>query len=324
MTYILAIESSCDESSISLIQNERVIKTLTFSQEKEFSKIGGVVPELASRMHEQNLPIVLDKIKTEFDLSILNAVAVTVSPGLIGCLQMGLQMAKTISLYYKIPLITVDHIIGHIYSGEIENQYKYPLLSLIVSGGNTQLILIEKEMNFKLLGQTKDDAVGECFDKVARVLGLGYPGGPKIDKAAKEGEDKIDFPIANLEKYDFSYSGLKSSVLNYVNSAKMKNETLNIPNIACSFQKSAVQQLINKIKIAVNDFHVKQIVVVGGVSANSLLRSSFKDFKEEVIFPSLIYCTDNAAMIAKVAIKKYKNNQFENLEAKASPNNKIV
>ena len=323
MTYILAIESSCDESSISLIENNSVKKTITFSQEAQFAKMGGVIPELAARLHEQNLPLVLQKIKEDFDLSKLDAIAVTTSPGLISCLQMGLQMAKTLALYYDKPLISVDHIEGHIYSGEIENEYKYPLLSLVVSGGNTQLILVKKEMDFTLLGQTQDDAIGESFDKVARVLKLGYPGGPAIDKIAKEGKANINFPIAKINNYDFSYSGLKSAILNHINSLNIKNHKIITEDIAASFQNAAIRQLINQTNNAINDFAVKQLVVVGGVSANSQLRKSFNDLKIPVIFPSLKYCTDNAAMIGQVAIKKYKNQDYATLECRARPQNKI-
>ena len=323
MSLILAIESSCDESSISLIKNDNIIKTITFSQEKEFSNIGGVIPELAARLHEQNLPILLNKIKEEFDLNDLVAVAVTTSPGLIGCLQMGLQMAKSIALFYDIPLISVDHIAGHIYSGEIEHKYQYPFLSLVVSGGNTQLILVKEEMKFEVIGQTQDDAIGESFDKVARVLKLGYPGGPQIDKISQGIKATIDFPVAKINKYDFSYSGLKSAILNYVNSQKMKQATIEAKIIAASFQKAAITQLINQTQNAINDFDVKQLIVVGGVSANSLLRNSFENLKIPVIFPSLKYCTDNAAMIAKVAYKKYQNKLFSTLQAKATPQNQI-
>lgn len=326
--YILAIESSCDESSICLIKDDQILKTITFSQENTFQKLGGVIPEVASRLHERNLPLILDQLKTNlgpnFNWKLLNAVAVTTSPGLIGCLQIGLQFAKTICFLFDVPLIAVNHLIGHIYSIEINEKIKYPCLGLIISGGNTQLILMNKEFDFKVLGQTKDDAIGECFDKVAKVLKMPYPGGPKIEELAKLGQSKYNFPVTNLDGYDFSYSGLKSSVLNLLNSFNQKKINYKKEDIAKSFQKAAINQLLLKLKQANEEFKIKNLIVVGGVSANNYLRKKVLSLDLNVKFPEKKYCPDNAAMIAKIGYQMFLQKKFSCLTIDSSSQKKIV
>ena len=325
MALILAIESSCDESSISIIKDEKIIQNITFSQYKKFSLLGGVVPERAARLHEQNLPLILNEIKNKlnFDLSQVDAIAVTTSPGLIGCLQVGLQMAKTLCILYDKPLIGVNHLIGHIFSVEIDQTIAYPALALVISGGNTQLLLMEKEFDFTLLGQTQDDAIGECFDKIGRMLNLTYPGGPKIEKLAQRGRVNLTFPISQLNGYDFSYSGLKSAVINKLHFYKQKKQEVNQADIAASFQFAAIKQLYFKVEAAIEEFKVANLVVVGGVSANNYLRNELVKLGVKTWFPQRKFCSDNAAMIAVIAHKMWGLKKVSDLEIDASPSREI-
>lgn len=326
MALILGIESSCDETSMALIEDGKILANVISSQIDTFKDYGGVVPEIASRLHEQNFPFVFDSVFKEANKkpSDVSAVAITKSPGLIGCLQVGMQVAKTFALNYNIPIIGVHHIAGHIYGANIDNEFKYPLLALVISGGHTELIYIRDEMQFEIIGQTQDDAIGETYDKVARVLGLEYPGGPLVDKLAHTGNASIEFPIAKLEgEFDFSYSGLKSAVVNYVHNQTQKGNEIKKEDVAASFQKYAVEQLFEKTKAAISKYKPNQLVIAGGVSANSQVREMAKRFGIEVLIPSLKYCTDNAAMIAKVGEIKFKNKQFDNLELMARPSERI-
>ena len=325
MALILAIESSCDESSISIIKDEKIIKNITFSQYKSFSNMGGVIPEKSARLHEQNLPLILDEIKNklDFDLSQVDAIAVTTSPGLIGCLQVGLQMAKTLCVVYNKPLIGVNHLIGHIFSVEIDQSIAYPALALIVSGGNTQLLLMKEEFDFTLLGQTQDDAIGECFDKIGRMLNLPYPGGPKIEKLAQRGRVNFSFPISQLSNYNFSYSGLKSAVINKLHFYKQKKQEVNKADVAASFQFAAIRQLYLQVKAAIKEFKVTNLVVVGGVSANQYLRNQFQKIGVKTLYPLPEFCLDNAAMIGVIAHKMWELKKISHLEIDASPSRKI-
>lgn len=326
MALILGIESSCDETSMALIEDGKILANVISSQIETFKDYGGVVPEIASRLHEQNFPFVISEVfkKANRKHEDVSAVAITNSPGLIGCLQVGMQVAKTFALNYEIPLIGVHHIAGHIYGANIDNEFKYPLLSLVISGGHTELIYIKDELEFEVIGQTQDDAIGETYDKVARVLGLEYPGGPLVDKIAKNGKASIEFPIAKLEnEFDFSYSGLKSALINYVHNEKQKGNEVNKEDVAASFQKYAIEQLFEKTKLAIEKYKPNQLIIAGGVSANSQVREMAKRFDIEVLIPSLEYCTDNAAMIAKVGEIKFNKKQFSTLDLMAKPSERI-
>ena len=325
---ILAIESSCDETSIAIVENgKKVLALTTNTQISTHEKYGGVVPEIASRMHCENATIVLNETLENSNLKIedIDAVAVTYGPGLLGSLLVGVNLAKTICLVYNKPLIAVNHLIGHIYANNIESNLEFPLLTLIVSGGHTELLYMEKDYEFKLLGSTLDDAIGECYDKVAKVLGEKYPGGPNIEKLAQQGKDTYNLKVPmNDDTYNFSYSGLKSNVLNVVNNAKQKNDTINKEDVACSFQTTAVKEICLKIEKALKEHKVKQLVVAGGVSANEYLKKELNDlcqrYQVTLKIPSLKYCTDNAAMIGAAAFYLYQNKVFSNLELDAEPN----
>jgi len=330
MATILAIESSCDETSAAVIKDGKLLSNAVSTQISMHQKYGGVMPEIASRLHTENITIVLkealDEAKIWFDD--LDAVAVTRGPGLIGALHIGLQAAKTISMLYKIPLIPIHHLAAHIYACEYVKPFKFPQLSLVVSGGNTELVLMKKHLSFEIIGETKDDAIGECFDKVARVLGLPYPGGIPIDKLAKEGKHtyKLPSPLAH-KGYDFSYSGLKTSVINFVNKEKMLKHKINVADMCRSFEDVAVDMVVEKTMKASKEFNVKQIVLAGGVSANSYLRSEIvrklQNSKIDVILPPIWCTTDNAAMIAKLAEHLYKEKLFAPLSLGVDPNWKI-
>lgn len=328
---ILAIESSCDETSIAILKNDNeLLANIISTQIAIHQKYGGVMPEIASRLHIENIGVVLKealetaKIKME-DVS---AIAVTSGPGLIGALHVGLQCAKTLSLIYDKPLIPVHHLAGHIYANEYVSPLKFPCLAIVVSGGNTELVVMDKHLSFKIIGGTIDDAIGEAFDKVARVVGLPYPGGVSIDRLSKQGQPTYHLPRPKDDKtYLYSYSGIKTAVINLVNSLKQKNEEINVPNLACSFQKTAIDLLLDKALPAVEEFGIKQIVLAGGVSANSYLREQIvdrtKSMNVEVVIPPLWCTTDNAAMIAKVGSYLYDEKVFGSLEISANPNWKL-
>lgn len=331
MAKILAIESSCDETAVAILDGDCLKTNVVATQIAVHEKFGGVMPEIASRLHCENicfcLQQALDESKMKFED--MDAIAVTRGPGLIGCLHVGLQAAKTLALLYKKPLIPVHHLAGHIYANEYVGKLKFPLLCVVVSGGNTELVYMKEDMDFKIIGETNDDAIGECYDKVARVLGLPYPGGVPIDKHAKLGKHTYDLPSPHVSDnpYDFSYSGLKTAVINLVNTLKMKGEEINIDDMAKSFQDVAVAQIVNKAVMAAKEYNVKQIVLAGGVSANSYLREQMKEKFDgsdvELVIPPLWCTTDNAAMIAKVASHLYKMKIFAPLDLGVDPNWKI-
>ena len=320
--YILAVESSCDETSISIIKNgHEEIATTVLSQMDVHANFGGVVPEIASRMHTENITMVLEETmkKANFDYSQIDAVAVTYAPGLIGSLIVGVEFAKALAYAINKPLIKVHHTIGHIYANNLVKKMEFPLLALVVSGGHTDLIIMSDDYRFKTLGSTLDDAIGETYDKVARVLGLPYPGGPNVEEMAKGGKPTIELPIAlNDKTYNFSYSGLKSAVVNYVHNEEQSGHDINKNDLACSFQCAAIHQLVNKTELVLkNNPDIKHMIVAGGVSANQYLREQIKNLTDkynvDLCVPPVKYCTDNAAMIGCAAYPLYLKGEFENL-----------
>ncbi len=332
MAKILAIESSCDETAVAITDNGELLSNIVATQISVHEKYGGVMPEIASRLHTENITVCIKEALEEAHVSLeeIDAFAVTRGPGLIGCLHVGLQAAKTLAMLYQKPLIPVHHLAGHIYANEYVGEFKFPMLCVVVSGGNTELVLMKEDMDFEIIGETKDDAVGECFDKVARVLGLPYPGGLPIDQHAKLGKHTYDLPTPrphDAGKYDFSYSGLKTSVINLVNSMRMKGEHVNVDDMARSFEDVAIGMILDKSLLAAKDHNVKQIVLAGGVSANSYLREQMKVRLEgtgiDLIIPPLWCTTDNAAMIAKVADRLFERGITAPLTLGVDPNWKI-
>lgn len=319
MAIILGIETSCDETAVAIIKNNRLLSNIVSTQIKIHQKYGGVVPEIASRLHTENIINVLKKAlnKAKLKFSDLDAIAVTRGPGLVSALHIGLQAAKTLSLILNVPLISVHHLAAHIYSCEFVKKLKFPLIALVVSGGNTELILMNKKLNFKIIGETRDDAIGECFDKVARILKLPYPGGVSIDKLSKKGRYtyKLPIPLNNEKTYDFSYSGLKTAIFNLVKKNKKK---INIYNLCFSFEKTSIDILIKKINMFLSkNQKIKQILLAGGVSANSYLRDQiFKKIskKIDIVIPPLWCTTDNAAMVVKLAEHLYNKKKFSSLD----------
>ena len=311
---ILAIESSCDETSCSIIKNGSIdISTVILSQIDIHTNFGGVVPEIASRHHLKNITMVIEEClqKAKMKMEDIDAIAVTYGPGLIGSLLVGVEAAKTLAYIYQKPLIPVHHIAGHIYANNLNKKMEYPLIALVVSGGHTELIYMPEEYKFIKLGGTLDDAVGESYDKVARVIGVGYPGGPVIDKMATEGEHEFKLPMPlNDDSYNFSFSGLKSSVINLVNNNRQKGIELNKNNLAKSFQDVVVDTIAKKTIKALNDKNVKRLIIAGGVAANKGIRERLKkecnDNGIDCSYPDLKYCTDNAAMIGAAAYFAYK------------------
>lgn len=323
---ILGIESSCDETAIAILKNDELIANIVSTQIEVHKKYGGVMPEVASRLHVENIGVVLKEALEQASISIedVSAIAVTRGPGLIGALHVGIQCAKTLALMYHKPLIPVHHLSGHIYANEYVTPLKFPCLAIVVSGGNTELVYIKEHLNFEIIGETKDDAIGEAFDKVARIVGLPYPGGVSIDKLSKEGVHEYTLPRPKDDhSYDYSYSGLKTAVINLVNQLKMKGEEVNVPNLARSFQDTAIDLLLDKALPAVDEYKIKQVVLAGGVSANSYLRSEIqrrlKDKDVEVVIPPIWCTTDNAAMIAKVGSYLYDRKVFAPLSIGADP-----
>ncbi len=322
---ILGIETSCDETSIAIVEDgKKILSNIISSQIEIHKEYGGVVPEIASRHHIKNISTVLDEAlnKAGLKLTDIDCIAVTYAPGLIGALLVGIAFAKSLAYGLKKPLIPVHHLKGHIYSNFIEHSIDLPVLALVVSGGHTNIIYIDEEHNYTNMGGTLDDAVGEAYDKVARVLGVGYPGGPVIDKMYYGGDPNyltIKEPKAEGE-YNFSFSGIKTFIINHVNKAKMKNEEYNVEDIAASFQQAVVKTLVKKTIKAALDKKVKNIVIAGGVAANSLLRKELKEAAKieniSVMYPSISLCTDNGAMIAAAAYYKYQKEKekcFANL-----------
>ena len=332
--YILAIESSCDETSAAVVVNGReVLSNVIASQIDTHKKYGGVVPEVASRMHIEAMSGVVEEALKEANVTLdkIDAIGVTYGPGLVGALLVGLQFAKGLSFATKKPLIGVNHIEGHICANYIQHkELKPPFVSLVVSGGHTFIVHVKNYGDYEVIGQTRDDAAGEAYDKVARALGLGYPGGPKIDKLAKEGNPKaIVFPKANFheETLDFSFSGVKSAVLNYLNKCKMQNIEVNKADVAASFQHAVIDVLKENVLLTCKKRNVKTIAIAGGVASNSSLRETLiKEASKrgiEVLFPAPILCTDNAAMIGSAAYFNFVNGKISDLNLNAKPNLKL-
>ena len=312
--YILGIESSCDETSCAIVKNGcEEIATVISSQILIHKTFGGVVPEIASREHVKNITFVLEEClrKAQMQMEEIDAIALTYGPGLIGSLLIGLEAAKTLAYLYNKPLIPIHHIAGHIYANSLVKPLEFPLLALVVSGGHTELIEMTDHFKFHKLGGTLDDAIGECYDKVARVLGLPYPGGPKIDELAKKGEAIYDLPVPlHDESYNFSFSGLKSAVINLVNKEKLHNHDVNKADLAASFEKVAIESIIQKTRKAIENQNIKHFIVAGGVAANSYLRTALTELCQEknvsFFVPPLVFCTDNGAMIAAAGYYAYK------------------
>ncbi|MGG7145022.1 tRNA (adenosine(37)-N6)-threonylcarbamoyltransferase complex transferase subunit TsaD [Clostridium nigeriense] len=331
---ILSIESSCDETSAAIVKEGReVLSNIISSQIETHKQYGGVVPEVASRMHIEVInEVVTDALKeANVTLEDIDAIGVTYGPGLVGALLVGLQYAKGLSYSLKKPLVGVNHIEGHICANYIEHKdLKPPFVSLVVSGGHTFIVHVKDYGEYDVIGQTRDDAAGEAYDKVARALGLGYPGGPKIDKLAKEGnENAIEFPKANFhdETLDFSFSGVKSAVLNYLNKCKMQNVEINKADVAASFQKAVIDVLKQNVLKTCKQKNVDKIAIAGGVASNSALRETLiREASKEgikVLFPSQVLCTDNAAMIGSAAYFNYIKGLEAPLNINAKPNLKL-
>lgn len=325
--YIFAIESSCDETSASIIKNgNEEISTVILSQIDIHKKFGGVVPEIASRSHVENITIVIDECLEKANMKIedMDAIAVTYGPGLAGALLVGVEAAKTLAFAYKKPLIAVNHIAGHIYANKLDGNMNFPLISLVISGGHTEIIYMEDDFSFKKIGGTIDDAIGEAYDKVARVIDVPYPGGPIIDKYAKLGKHVYNLPIPmDDDSYNFSFSGIKSAVINLVHNEKQRGNEINKYDLCKSFQDVVVDILTKKTMRAVKEYKVKSLLVAGGVSANSFIRERLTELcdKEnvELLVPNLIHCTDNAAMIGAAAYKMYLKKEFASYDLKIMP-----
>ncbi|WP_035712294.1 tRNA (adenosine(37)-N6)-threonylcarbamoyltransferase complex transferase subunit TsaD [Salibacterium aidingense] len=303
---LLAIETSCDETAAAVVQGGRkVLSNVVASQIQSHKRFGGVVPEIASRHHTENITLIMEQAMAEAEVTFsdLDGLAVTEGPGLVGALLIGVNAAKAAAFAHQLPLYPVHHIAGHIQAARLEREWKYPALALVVSGGHTELVLLHGEGEYEVIGRTRDDAAGEAYDKVARTLGLPYPGGPQVDKLAEEGTEDIALPIAWLEEdsYDFSFSGLKSAVMNTLHNAKQRGEQIEPANVAASFQASVIEVLVEKTKRAAENYQVRQVVLAGGVAANQGLRrameKAFTASDVELTIPPFTYCTDNAAMI---------------------------
>ena len=324
----MGIESSCDETSVAIVKNGRkVLSNVIDTQISIHEKFGGVVPEIASRNHVEAISNVMKQALAEakIDINDVDAIACTYGPGLVGALLVGVSYAKALSYSLNIPLIGVNHIEGHIAANYITHQeLEPPFLCMLMSGGNTQIVHVKDYTEFEILGKTRDDAIGEAFDKVARVIGLGYPGGPKIDALAKSGEPNISLPKTYFENLDFSFSGIKTAVINYNHNSK---EEVNKANLAASFEAAVTEVLITNIKKAVERTEIKKIVLAGGVSANSYIRNEFDKLAIDnglaIYYPELKLCTDNAAMIAVAGYYEYKKGTQSQLDLNAVPNLKL-
>ena len=330
-TYIFAIESSCDETSASIIKNGcEEIATVVLSQIDIHSLYGGVVPEIASRQHIENITLVLEETlkKANLTMNDIDAIAVTYGPGLIGSLLVGLQAAKTLSYIYDKPLIPVHHIAGHIYANNLVEPMEFPLIALVISGGHTDLIYMKEDYSFERIGGTLDDAVGEAYDKVARIMGLKYPGGPLVDKLAHEGIDNYKLPLPlDDDSYNFSFSGIKSAVINLVHNEKQKNHEINNADLATSFQNRVVDILTKKTMRALDEYKVNNLIIAGGVSANKGIRDKFellcKEKNIKLIVPNIKYCTDNAAMIGAAGYYAYKLGRKADLDLNAKASDRL-
>ncbi|CZQ91119.1 trna n6-adenosine threonylcarbamoyltransferase tsad [Trichococcus palustris] len=327
---ILAIESSCDETSVAVVRNgDTVLSNVVASQIKSHMRFGGVVPEVASRHHVEQITQVIEAAMDEANLTFaaIDAIAVTEGPGLVGSLLIGVSAAKALAFAHRKPLIPVNHIAGHIYANQLVEPLQFPLLALVVSGGHTELVYMEKDGSFDIIGETRDDAAGEAYDKIGRVLGLPYPGGKKMDEMAHEGKETLHFPRAMIQEdnYDFSFSGLKSSVINTVHNARQKGDDIDPYDLAASFQASVIEVLVHKTLRAAKEKNVRQLLLAGGVAANRGLREvlSAKMAQElpdvAVLIPPLSLCGDNAAMIGAAAYSEYRKQNFAGYDLNAHP-----
>ncbi|WP_344912495.1 tRNA (adenosine(37)-N6)-threonylcarbamoyltransferase complex transferase subunit TsaD [Amphibacillus indicireducens] len=327
-TYILAIETSCDETAAAIIKDgHEIVSNVVASQIESHKRFGGVVPEIASRHHVEQITHVLEEAFTKANMTAedIDAFAVTEGPGLVGALLVGVSTAKALAFAHDKPLIGVHHIAGHIYANRLIEEFQFPLLALVVSGGHTELVLMQEHGQFEVIGETRDDAAGEAYDKVARTMGLPYPGGPEIDRLAKQGKDNLDFPRAWLEEgsFDFSFSGLKSAVINTLHNAKQKGIVLEKADIAASFQASVIDVLVEKTYRAAKENKVNHVIIAGGVAANSGLRTAleekFRDQKVKLSIPPLSLCTDNAAMIGAAGMIAYQKGNRSDWGMNANP-----
>lgn len=326
---MMGMETSCDETAVAIVKNGReIVANVVASQIESHKRFGGVVPEIASRHHVEQITIVLEEALAQAKLSLddIDAIAVTEGPGLVGALLIGVNAAKALAFSRNIPLVAVHHIAGHIYANRLVAEMQFPLLSLVVSGGHTELVYMKEHGHFEVIGETRDDAAGEAYDKVARTLNLPYPGGPHIDRLAQEGAPTINLPRAWLEEgsYDFSFSGLKSAVINAVHNAEQRGETIVPEDLAASFQASVVEVLVTKTVRAAKEYGVKQVLLAGGVAANKGLRTALDQaFSQapgvEVIIPPLSLCTDNAAMIAAAGTVFFEKGQRADMSLNGKP-----
>ena len=329
--YILGIESSCDETSASIVKNGTTeIATVISSQIDIHKSYGGVVPEIASREHVKNITIVLEECleKANMTMEQIDAIAITYGPGLIGSLLVGLEAAKTLSFIYNKPLIPVHHIAGHIYANSLVKELEFPLLAVVVSGGHTELIEMPQHYRFNKLGGTLDDAIGECYDKVARVIGLEYPGGPKIDKLAAIGKPTYKLPVPlKDDSYNFSFSGLKSAVINLAHNEEQRGVEINKEDLATSFQTVAIEAITSKVRKAIIDKNIKTVIVAGGVAANQGLRNAMekltKELHVDLSIPPMKYCTDNATMVAAAGYYAYLDGRRADLTLNSKSQDKL-
>lgn len=330
--YILAIESSCDETSCSIVKNGKEDIATTINTQIDIHKLyGGVVPEVASRLHLENITLVIDETlkKANMSVSDMSAIAVTYGPGLLGSLLVGLEAAKVLSLVYNKPFIKVNHMMGHILANNIGYDLEYPLISLVISGGHTDLLYMENENSFKYIGRTLDDAVGECYDKVARILDMPYPGGPNVEKLASVGKNSYHMPkILDDESFNFSFSGIKSHVNNIVHNAKQRGENVIKEDIAKSFEDAVIDVLVRKSESAIKYYGVKNFSIAGGVASNSHIREALKNMcirnDIKMYIPDKKYCTDNATMIGAAGYVLYKNKEFSDLDVNASSHEELT
>ena len=322
---ILAIESSCDETAAAVVVNGRDVRSNVISSQIALHTLyGGVVPEIASRKHIEKINQVIEQALEDAHMTLddMDAIGVTYGPGLLGSLLVGIEAAKTLALVYNKPLIKVNHLAGHIYANNLVQKMEFPLLALVISGGHTELVLMEDDYKFKVLGETLDDAIGEVYDKVARVLDLPYPGGPNIEKYAEQGTPSYELPIPmNNDELNFSYSGLKSAVINLVHNEKQRGNEIRKYDLAASFQKVAIDELVRKTELAIKKYNIKRLIVAGGVTANKYLRSEMEKLADKhninLTVPPIKYCTDNAAMIGCAAYPLYLKKDFADFSLNA-------